>query len=149
MIVSPQVILNAPRLISICSDLKIDRTSSIGSAGRAWKSVVWSVKLGNDSSPVDSVITNYLQATYTSTDTFALITTDMFRQQDTDYLISLRLTNLLNILSVSSIAVTVSATLIVPYVTLASPAAIYPFSDIECLIVDFIAFLCGQYQTSV
>lgn len=78
MIVSPQVILNAPRLISICSDLKIDRTSSIGSAGRAWKSVVWSVKLGNDS-------TNYLQVTYTSTDTFALITTDMFRQQDTDY----------------------------------------------------------------
>ena len=56
--------------------------------------------------------------------TFALITTDMFHHSKPKTQ-TLQLTNFLNILSVSSIAVTVSATLIVPFVTLASPAAIY------------------------
>ena len=124
--VSPQVIIKAPTIISSCSDLKIDPTLSIGSAGRAWKSVIWSVSLANDSS-IDSDITNYLKTTNASTDSIAVIPQSMYRRngQDTDYIITLQLTNFLNILSVASVTVTVSATQIIPYVTLNGPSSVY------------------------
>ena len=123
--ISPQAVLKAPTIISSCSDLKIDPTLSIGSAGRAWKSIIWSVSIVDDNSSIASFITSHLQTNYPTTDSIAVIPKAIFREGDTDYVISLQLTNFLNILSVASVTVKVSSILIVPYVTLNGPCSIY------------------------
>ena len=50
----PNIVLSVPNIISSCSNLSIDISSSSGSGGRPWKSMNWTV-IGSDNSTMTNI----------------------------------------------------------------------------------------------
>ena len=68
----PTALLSVAELVGSCDDINLDATSSSGSGGRPWTSVVWSVT-GSDSSYNNADIASFLNTNFANTDEVAIL----------------------------------------------------------------------------
>ena len=88
--VVPSIVLTAPTKIGPCNDLTIDLSSSTGSGGRPWSSVVWTVLVENGDA---TTVNAFLTSNFLLTSSFATIPGSMLIR--TTYSIGVTIANFL------------------------------------------------------
>ena len=89
----PTVLLSVAELVGSCDLINLDATSSSGSGGRPWVSVVWSVT-GTDSSYNNADIASFLNTNFANTDEVAILP-NQYITAGQSYIFTLALENFL------------------------------------------------------
>ena len=114
--IRPNIKLSAPAIVSICSDLLVDPTSSTGSGGRLWQSVVWEATPPNATS---IKLTQWLNKNFQTTDSFVLIPSHFLTVGVLQ--IKLLLKNMFSMVAVSAVSIKVISLQYVTSVSIAGP----------------------------
>ena len=114
--VRPTIKLSAPAIISICSDLVVDPTSSTGSGGRMWQAVTWEATLPNATS---NKLTQWLNSNYQTTDSFVLIPSHFLTVGVLQ--VKLFLKNIFSMVTVSAVSIKIISLPYVSSVSIAGP----------------------------
>eukprot|EP01036_Dinobryon_divergens_P022644 gene22644-30922_t len=114
--IRPNIKFSAPAIISICSDLVVDPTSSTGSGGRLWQSVVWEATPPNATS---TKLTQWLNKNYQTTDSFVLIPSHLLTVGVLE--VKLFLKNMFSMVAISAVSIKVISLQYVTSVSIAGP----------------------------
>ena len=112
----PAVSVGVPNSVGGCSDLFVDLSSSTGSGGRIWRSVVWNIaaEVGDPSS-----LANYLSSYYDFN--YNTVTIPKYLLLITKYSVTATLTNFLNGSASGTSSVTISDDVNLPLASILGP----------------------------
>jgi len=141
--ITPSVVmLSSPQIFS-CDKITIDATGSYGSAGRAWKSIVWSVTR-SDGNSTDLLI-DYLNLYFPSTSSLISIPSNSTLVQVGVYTFYLKLENIFGKSSISSIFVNVIEPISIPQVSISGPSVVsFTRPNVLSLFSLGSLFVCGK-----
>jgi len=131
--IKPTVSLSTSPSVSSCDYIQIDPTNSKGFAGRPWQSVEWSVVSPTVPIANTTVITNYLNSYYQTTNQLIVIPNSILLIGS--YSISLQLTNFLSQSAIASVTTTVKASSNIPRVSISGPSSITTFRNQSLSII--------------
>ena len=136
----PTVSVGLPNSVGGCSDLLVDLSSSTGSGGRSWQSIIWNVaSQRGDPSPV----LQYLQTSYDKSSNTALVPKLLLL--NTKYAITATLFNFLNGSATGSSTVTVSGDINLPVVSIQGPSLVNTKANTVTTLIGTAALTqCSQ-----
>jgi hypothetical protein len=126
----PTASLNMARELSSCDDLHVDLTASIGSAGRMWQSITWSIITTPSNNVSDSALLQYLKnstATLKSTSKLVVVP-NKFISVYSGISVFVALTNFLGASSVASGSTSIVTGSFIPRLTISGPSFISQYT---------------------
>ena len=137
--VAPIIVVIVPTQIGACNDLMIDLSSSTGSGGRPWSSVVWTVLAKNGDT---TALTTFLNNNFDSSLNYVIVPRNLLIR--TTYSVGVTLTNFLGDSSSSTSIVSVSSDPNLPVAhILGSLSKVIKASDILDLQGSAVLSKCG------